>query len=826
MIPYPFQEFDAAKKDELWMARLIDALLPGKEFLITYERYHEYRRYAEGTFDTQKYKEQYDLVNKTEKDLVTDFQPLDVMGHIIESILNRIDSEEINITAQCTDALAISKEERDIQLLKVRKKLQPDLDKISRALNLKTPLQFPDKVEKNGQRVDTFSSDVSAIDKMKLNPDDEGDMEIFQDVYQRQHKEIAIEDSVEHYFKVSDVKELRKKSAIDDIIGGRMSIQNRMNNFSSQPDISYIPPYEAFVVGGKRKDRKDADGMGWEGARTIRQLLQYMGKTLDVENLDKILALANTASNCAYNCIDGYERYFNKNKEWGEDGALKQSCSWSTFIEMRISLGYIEIKSQNADAYELLEKYGQEYEQKINTSAYSEHDLKKKKIEHRYYDVTYKCYYIPGLFNRCYAFGKVPMQMRFGNQNELTDFTIQVYVERGQSLIKRCMPLIKHLCSLWYKYQYFVSKAMPSGEMWDMDAVRKVAQKVLEADGDNSSPEDIVRLYETQTSILYKSKNEDGSPVGGDGVPMKKRERGVDPSVKEIVLLMNNTMNMIRDIMGSNALAEGQEPQANEPEKLAEIAVKGAFASTNFITSGIRKLLSNTATVTGWYVQQIVDSDDQEAIDAVTKAIGEDNVKVLRTLQGESPAKYSIFLEDTMTSTQKLELNQLIDGLISKGQLPAGIGLQIKGIKNYKTASAVLGFQERRALSMAMQKQQQQIQLELQQKSAESQLKINEINAKSAGDLQKEKEITARAIQVEQIKAGSKDALSTKAGVRKIVQDTHAASLQTDHTMLESKLENNSSDQAKDNMQQDNSQQNPAAAPPATPQQQQPPAAA
>ncbi len=285
-----------------------------------------------------------------------------------------------------------------------------------------------------------FSSDVSPIKEQGLDISNPVDEAIFKNYLQRQVWEIAIELGVSHYFSLSEVLE-KLKMWTGDIIdhncfGGEVTV----NAFSGEPQLTYLYPYEIYTIGGKQPSGKDALGKGWERTVTVREIIALMGNDLNDESLEQLLSHANAESGQSYKGI------------WYPEIDATQpmgTCSYNTFLGMTARLGKLEIKSQNSDAYLnkkkgnnfITEKVDIDYKppkksKVVNSKGDLEHE-DDVNLEYTFYDVTYKAYYIPST-KLVWGFGKVPLAVRYGTKNELTDFSIISYNINGKSMCEKC----------------------------------------------------------------------------------------------------------------------------------------------------------------------------------------------------------------------------------------------------------------------------------------------------------------------------------------------------------------------------------------------------
>lgn len=689
MIRSDFLQFDESKKDKAWFARIIDLLIVRKKWLVQPLRYAKNESFSNGDYDISKTKKKYDTFNNKEEDLGIDFQQLDLFGNMERSIISTLEKQGFEPKAKCTDPTAISKKENDIALLKAEEELKEIRTQFAKGLGLSKPLPLA--------KEEDFSSDIAPVKEMGLdmtNPIDEG---IYKNLLQRQIWEIAIELGISHYMNLSDIKELFKMLCRDVINQNAASAQVVFNSFSGQPEIRYLFPQTVYTLLGYRPDRSDAIGKGYEILVSVRDIIALMGSQVTKEELKQVLDSVNTANNSNYGGI------------WFPDSVgdcPKDYCTYEAFLEMQGYLGYLEMKSQNADVYhhymegELLftNKLGADFS--LPDANFID-DMPEKDgdnyLEYKFYDVTYKGFYVP--YTRLvFGFGKLPLATRFGTVNERTDFSIATYNQRGKSMNEQCQPFILHIFDLWCKLQDFINQGKASGWDYNINTVQEIANLLIGTEGEKGNPIQAIKIMQGMVNGIYVPETVDGQQTGGDADPVKQRIRGIDPTAKDIVNMMNNELAQIERITGVNSILLAQAPpQADTGYRVSQLYLQQSINTIFYIQSALNTLLSNAGLNLCQKIQYIANGDKSTpAYKALVQAIGERNVKAVKQLGKEPPYTFSIFIEYGLTELQREEIKQKTTLMLQAGAISAAQSMEIDSINNYKLAAALLGYYERR----------------------------------------------------------------------------------------------------------------------------------
>lgn len=786
MVRQDFREFDADKKDTAWFRRVIVELIGKKQWLILPAQYNINMTFADANYDISKTKAKYDAFNIPPEEQFIDFTPLDLLGNRIEAITSIIEKQGFEVKSKCTDPTAVSKREQDIALLKAEKELEPIRKQFAQGLGLSKPLPIASEED--------FSSDISPVKEMNLdmtNPVDEG---IYKNLFQRQIWEIAVELGISHYFNMSGTREMLKQLVEDMINHHCFSLSCSVNSYSGEPEIERLMPYEAFTILGKRFDRSDAIAKGWERRVSVREAIAFMGRDVTKDELDQFLAAANSASSTNFIGI------------WYPELVAhcpENFCEHGQFLNMTCMLGYMEMKSQNSDLYIhsydngniLTQKQNLDFQWQQNWTSVERMPKKKneKYLEYKFYDVTYKGYYLPSN-HFVYGFGKLPLAVRFGSKNQLTDYSIITYRKNGKSMNQKCQPFIRHFFDLWCKYQHFINESRPSGEAWDMDVVREIANDLTGTDGKVGDWISTLKILQNNVNTIYKTKTIDGvKAVGGDGDPIKPRVRGIDPTVRDIVAYMANDLQQIETITGVNSVLLAQAPPTQDTGyKVSQLYLSQSINTIHYIQSAIEQSFSNAGVNVCQKIQFILnDSKSSPAYKAIEQAIGKRNTEAIKQLGKEPPYTFSIFIEFGMTVAQREEVKQVTNLMMQSKAITAAQQMTINSIQNYKLASALLTYYETKAMQQAQQAGQLAFQQATATEDQKTQGKLAEINAQSQGDLAVADKTGEWAYRVKQLEVSGKDQVQDKKEISKqITQDKkHQQSIQ--EKVIDKQLEDN-----------------------------------
>lgn len=684
-------EFSAAEKTSEWAQKICSIILMNSEFLIGQEKYNELRGFGIGNYSTEEYKLNYydakTIQENSPEQIRIDFQPVDLLSVYRHVLVSAIDKQPLNVDATCGDETAVSKMEEDIAKKRVYKEqIEPFLKLSTKALG-----GNPNMVKE--QDTAGYNSNMDQADALGLDMSNSLDRAIWKDALQRPKWETSLEVATNHFFSLSNATELRKKWVHDYFDCNVIAGQVVANSASGLPEAIYLKPYSVFTVNATRPDRSDAIGIGYNRVMSVKSFLEiFIKEVKDEDELQDILMAANIQTGMTYTGI------------WMGHGEQPDgSCSWGEFLGMSLRVGYVQWKTQNIDKYETKEEYGTKITYK-RPADYEAPKKSKDSLESRFYESIYQWYYLHDNAVKVYGFSLLPNQVRKGTFNELSDFSIQIYFEEGQSITERAIPYIKRFFDAWTKAQFFMLNCKASGMGYDFDAIYKLLQDpaMKGIDGNSLDPMAFVRFLKSTSTFLYKSaRDENGNPLGGDSIPFKEAKFGLDETYGELVAAMANQVQSIMMLTGINEVRTAA-PQTDQGYKVSVFNLQRSQDATFYIESGLYHLMGQQACAIGYHVQEIL-TEKNYAYDSLNEAIGNYHCENIKSLSNKSPKAFSIFVGISMSDLEKVEVSQDASILAQQNVISLANKYMVEEAKSYKQARQLLGYFQAKSQQQAQQ---------------------------------------------------------------------------------------------------------------------------
>lgn len=143
------------------------------------------------------------------------------------------------------------------------------------------------------------------------------------------------------------------------------------------------------------------------------------------------------------------------------------------------------------------------------------------------------------------------------------NLSFHAYRMKAGSFVKRMIPLLDSIQLSWLKLQNAKAKAAPDGLAIEYGSLLGVAI------GNNKlSPLDILRIRNQTGDILYQaSTHRSYMPTATNYKPIQELQGGIGGQVNEFILLMDRDIDLIRQILGINRVADASSPSPDQLEE-------------------------------------------------------------------------------------------------------------------------------------------------------------------------------------------------------------------------------------------------------------------
>lgn len=364
---------------------------------------------------------------------------------------------------------------------------------------------------------------------------------------------------------------------------------------------------------------------------------------------------------------------------------------------------------------------------------------------------------------------KLQTNMKRAKSN-LTDTTLSyhivapnIYQMMTYSMGEQTIAIADQIQLAWYKLQNVMLRARPRGIMIEIGALENVP---LGKAGQQMKPLEIIDLYNTTGNLVYRRLDEQGS--ASNYKPIEELNNGIGSEASEYFAIINNNIQMLRDILGFNEITDGSTPDPRTLNGVAKFASESTNNSLDFILRAERDLLERLSYNITLRIQ---DAAGMGALDGYVKALGSGSVQFFKVDSNVSAHEYGLLVKQKPTEFEREKLGRRIEQAIQAGQITLADAMLIENIDNLKYAEVLLSYKIKKnqedAQNRAMQQQQMNAQVQQQAAMASEQAKQQTIQIETQSKLmiiEREKQLEMQIelakmqtlAQIEQMKVDGK----------------------------------------------------------------------
>jgi hypothetical protein len=646
---------------------------PREIFFNARYRYEVYKQYAMGNQSINKYKPLMGIDEESRETwLNIDWSVIPIVPKFRRIALGKLSKIDYNLVATPIDSLA--NEETEDFFAKTKAKIM---------------------MREQAKNIDPSLLDVPAL---QLEPQEAKDMEELemQMNYTFKHQmSIEAEQAIKLVLEQNEVDKMRediKECLFDYGVAG----YKEFIDSNGAIKVRTINPRNIVINHCKKKDFSDASYIGEVIEMTISDLRQMAGNQFTQEEYEEI----------AKNVLGKY----GNPKEWPSTLSIYNKG----YDRFRIRVLDIEFFSVNEMVYE------QRIDRRGNPiyarAGYEEKNKRKDKFERVAYKVAYKGRWIVDT-NYIFDYGLCTNMKRAKSSLMDTKLSYHLYAPefwdmRAVGMMEQIIPIADAIQIAWYRLQNAINQSRPKGIMIEMGALDDIP---LGAGGKKLTPMKVLDLYNKTGTLVYRKLDAQGRATNYK--PIEELENGMGRDVMNYWQLIQNHIQMLRDITGMNEMTDGSTPDPRTLTTVAKLAYEGTNNALYNIVSADKKLLESLANDIILRIQDVAESGE---VKGYVKSLGANTMKFFKVSQNVALYEFGIFLDDKPTDDQRAMLMQQVQSGQAGGMLDIEDAIIIQNTDNLKVAQQLLAYKvkKRKEELEASAMRQQQMNAQVQQQSA------------------------------------------------------------------------------------------------------------
>lgn len=702
---FPSHLIDPREKGRDWILQYAKAAWsswnndnPREIFFNARYRYEVYKSYAMGDQSINKYKPLMGVDEESRETwLNIDWTVIPIVPKFRRIALGKLAKVDYNIVATPVDALA--NDENEAYFSKTRAKLL---------------------IRDEAKKIDPSLLDSPAL---QLDPGEAKDMEELEMQMKYTHKHqmaIEAEQGIKLVLEQNQIDKLRERVR-EDLFDYGVAGYKEFIDSNGAIKIRSINPRNIVINHCKKNDFSDASYIGEVVEMTIADLKQMAGNEFTEEQYEDI----------AKNVIGK----FGNPREWPSTLSIYNK-GYDTF---NVRVLDIEFFSVNEMVYEQrIDRRGN----KIYARAkYEDKNKRKDKFERVAYKVVYKGRWIVDT-NYIFDYGLCTNMKRAKSSLMDTKMSFHLFAPefwdmQAHGMMEQIIPIADAIQIAWYRLQNAINQSRPKGIMIEMGALEDIP---LGAGGKQLTPMKVLDLYNKTGTLVYRKADAQGRMTNYK--PIEELENGMGRDVMNYWQLIQNHIQMLRDITGMNEMTDGSTPDPRTLTTVAKLAYEGTNNALYGIVNGDKKLLEDLSNDVVLRLQDVAESG---AVKGYVRSLGGNTMKFFQMSPNVALYEFGIFLEDKPTDDQRAMLMQQVQAGQAGGLLDIEDAIIIQNTDNLKVAQQLLAYKIRKRREQEEEKamRQQQMNAEVQMQSAQA------AEAAKQQTIQVEGQVKAQVIQVE-----------------------------------------------------------------------------
>ena len=712
---FPSHLVDPREKGRDWILQYAKAAWsswnndnPREIFFNARYKYEVYKSYAMGNQSINKYKPLMGVDEESRETwLNIDWTVIPIVPKFRRIALGKLAKVDYNIVATPVDALA--NEENEAYFSKTRAKLM---------------------IREEAKKIDPSLLESPAL---QLDPGEAKDMEELEMQMKYTHKHqmaIEAEQGIKLILEQNQIEKLRERVR-EDLFDYGVAGYKEFIDSNGAIKIRSINPRNIIINHCKKNDFSDASYIGEVVEMTIADLKQMAGNEFTEEQYEDI----------AKNVIGK----FGNPREWPSTLSIYNK-GYDTFNVRVLDLEFFSVN-------ELV------YEQRIDRrgnkiyarAKYDDRNKRKDKFERVAYKVVYKGRWIVDT-NYIFDYGLCTNMKRAKSSLMDTKMSYHLFAPefwdmQAQGMMKQIIPIADAIQIAWYRLQNAINQSRPKGIMIEMGALEDIP---LGAGGKQLTPMKVLDLYNKTGTLVYRKADAQGRMTNYK--PIEELENGLGRDVMNYWQLIQNHIQMLRDITGMNEMTDGSTPDPRTLTTVAKLAYEGTNNALYGIVNGDKKLLEDLSNDIVLRLQDVAESGD---VKGYVRSLGGNTMKFFQMSPNVALYEFGIFLEDKPTDDQRALLMQQVQAGQAGGLLDIEDAIIIQNTDNLKVAQQLLAYKIRKRREQeeekAMRQQQMNAEVQMQSAQAAEQAKQQTIQVEGqvkAQIIQVEKELEAKLLEM------------------------------------------------------------------------------
>jgi len=672
--------------------------------------FHNMRLYARGEQSVQKYKDEL-AVDGDLSYLNLDWKIVPIVPKFVDIIVNGISERQFKVKAFSVDEFGVSK----------------------RTKYMESILRDMDTQELTAFAAENFGVGLAENDPSTL-PDGKEEFDLHMQMKYKDNAEIAEEEAINKILNDNKYQGTTAKRVTYDLTTiGIGCVKNRYSD-SEGIKVEYVDP--ANLVWSYTEDPYFSDIYYVGEVRTVHvNELKKQFPHLNNDDLDKITKQGVQQSNF-------YNRSSSVANEVDSNSVQVLYFDYKTYMH-----DVHKIKTTSTGGLKAIER-----DDTFNPPADLEGDYERTAITK---EVLFEGAYIVGM-NQMIKWEKAENQIRSeaAIQEVKMNYSMcapRMYKGKIESTVGRIIGFANMIQLTHLKLQQVSARMVPDGIYIDADGLAEIDL----GNGTNYNPAEAVKMFFQTGSVIGRSFTGEGDSNPGK-VPIQELSTGSgNNKIQSLITLYNYYLQMIRDVTGLNEARDGSMPDAKALVGVQKLAAANSNTATRHIMDGGLHITQDLADCLSVRISDVLEYSPLR--EEWIQSLGAHNVSILEELSDLHLRSFGISIELTPDDEERAVLENNIQVGLANGLIDIDDAIDIREVRNLKTANQLLKLAKRKKFEREQQANQANIQAQAeanqqnQQMAAQMEMQKSQVIAQSEKDLEGYKAGLASKALIEEV---------------------------------------------------------------------------
>ncbi len=664
----------------------------GNRYVQSYSNFHQLRLYARGEQSVQKYKDELSI-NGDLSYLNLDWTPVPVISKFVDIVVNGMSNKAYEITASAQDPFSIKSRTNYAAAI------QRDMNTKELLIDIKNKL----------------GADLSMTSDLESLPESRDELDLHMQMTYKQNVEVAEEEVINSVLNFNKYEQTKKRLASDLTVLGICCAKTRFDK-TEGIKVDYVDP--AYLVYSYTEDPnfEDVYYVGEVKAITIAELKKQFPNTTE-EELRRIQKMP---------------------------GNSQFVTGWGNYDENTVQVMYFEYKTYMNQVFKI-----KKTEQGLEKALEKTDEFNPPPNDN--FERVYRT--IEVLYTGAKVLGNNDMlewKMAENMTRPVADTTKvemnycitapKMYKGRIESIVSRITGFADMIQLTHLKLQQVMSRIVPDGVFLDMDGLAEVDL----GNGTSYNPAEALNMYFQTGSVVGRSLTQEGGMNAGKIPIQELSSSSGQAKIQSLIGTYQYYLQMIRDVTGLNEARDGSAPDKDALVGLQKLAVNASNTATKHLMDSLLYVTLRMCENISLKVADLIQNPLTE--NSLSNSISTFNTRTLEELMNLQLHDFGIYLQLEPEEEEKALLEQNVQMALQTGAIALSDAIDIREIKNTKTANQFLKLRQSQKLKREEENQRKNIQ-------AQAQANAQSAEQSALFEVQKQQALTAEKVSIEKAKS-------------------------------------------------------------------------